>query len=71
MIDGKLAEANCDILRNQMVQHTGERGVRITLQDEMGVFKEIESPAPEDPPPGKPPHEGDEKEVEPTIIAEL
>lgn len=71
MIEGKLGEADHDPLRTHMVLRTGECGIRITLQDEMGVFKEIDSPIHGDPSPGDLPHEGDEEEVKPAIITEL
>lgn len=71
MIEGKLTEAHHDPLRTQVLLCTSERGACITLQDETGVFKEIELPAPEDPSLGNLPHEGGEEEDEPAIVVEL
>ena len=49
-----------------------EHGVHITLQDETGVFKEIEPPDPEEPPPVDPPREEDgEEDGEHALVAEL
>ena len=49
-----------------------EHGVHITLQDETGVFKEIEPPEPEEPPPVDPPRDEDgEEDGEPAVVAGL
>ena len=42
MIEGELTEGGRDPLRTQVVLRTEERGVYMTLQDEAGVFLEIE-----------------------------
>ena len=72
MIEGKLAEAGRDPLRTQVLLRTVEQGVHISLQDETGVFEEIEPPEPEDPPLVDPPHDGEEgEEEEPAVVTQL
>ena len=74
MIEGKLSEGGRDPLRTQVVLCEVEAGTLMCLQDESGVFQEIEPPPePVDPvdsvPPGS--FEEDEKESEPEIMASL
>ena len=72
MIEGKLAKAGRDPLRTQLLLPTVEHGVHISLQDETGVFEEIEPPEPEDPPLVDPPHNGEEgEEEEPAVVTQL
>ena len=42
MIEGRLMEADCDPLRTQVVLREVGQGTHISLQDESGVFQEIE-----------------------------
>ena len=72
MIKGTLSEEGHDPLQTQVVLRTVEHGVHITLQDETGVFKEIEPPDPEESPPVDPPREEHgEEDGEPAVVAEL
>lgn len=73
MIEGKLTDDGRDPLRIQVVLRTVERGVHMTLQDEMGVFMEIEPPTVDaHPPDGLPGQESDETDSEePTAVREL
>ena len=47
MIEGKLSDGGHDPLRTQV--HEVERGTLVCLQDESGVFREIEPPERDDP----------------------
>ena len=50
LIEGKLEEASHDPLHTQVVLREVEGGTHISLQDETGVFEEIDPPELEDPP---------------------
>ena len=68
MIEGRLMEADRDPLRTQVVLREVGQGTHISLQDESGVFQEIE---PLDP--GETLHpslsESEEEESEPEMVA--
>ena len=63
IIEGKLTEAGHDPLRTQVVLREVEGGTHIDLQDEMGVFVEIEPPEPESPPAVESDREEDDTDV--------
>ncbi len=74
MIEGKLSEAGRDPQRTQVILRTVEHGVHITLQDETGVFEEVEPPdPPDDPTLVHTPGDDTEKDKEdgPAVVAEL
>ena len=70
MIEGRLMEADRDPLRTQVVLREVGQGTHISLQDESGVFQEIELLDP-----GETLHpslsESEEEESEPEIVASL
>ena len=73
MIEGKLSEGGHDPLRTQVVLREVERGTLVCLQDESGVFREIEPPEPDDPEDSV--HsslsEEEEEELKPEVVASL
>jgi hypothetical protein len=73
MIEGKLSDDGHNPLRTQVVLREVELGTLVCLQDEAGVFREIEPPEPDDPEDSL--HsslsEEDEDESEPEIVASL
>ena len=72
MIEGKLTEEDRDPLRTQVVLREVEGGTLVCLQDESGVFREIEPPEldnPEDPQTSSEREEEDETESE--VVATL
>ena len=73
MIDEKLTDDGRHPLHIQVVLHPVEQGVHMTLQDEMGVFMEIEPPSVDvHPPDGSSGRESDETDSEePTAVREL
>ena len=74
MIEGKLTEEDRDPLRTQVVLHEVEGGTLVCLQDESGVFREIEPPEldnPEDPQTSLEREEEDKDETESEVVAML